>query len=147
MLDATKGRDAFIARLKSLIPDRKENKFARTARISASGLRGMMKHGNPTRESLVAIAETTGVDLNWLCAGGDVTTLPPKPALKPASGPAESNPIIAQVLIRLGDLLDDYLSHDCDRETVVDEFNAALDALSWFREKAPMQRKPGGGDA
>lgn len=97
----------------------------------------------PNRSRLVSLARGAGVSVEWLAVGGGAQEeVKPLPAVQ-----AGVNPIAAEVLRRLGGMLDDYLSHECDRETVVDKFNAALDALSWFREKAPMQRKPGGGDA
>ena len=67
--DADLERAAFIARLRSLIPERGENAFARRAGISPSGLRGALKSGNPGREMMLAIARTARVSVQWLATG------------------------------------------------------------------------------
>lgn len=97
----------------------------------------------PNRTKLVAVARGAGVSVEWLAVGGDSH----EEVKRTQAGCAGPNPITAPVLYRLGVLLDDYLSHDCDRETVADELSSALDALSWYRDKAQLPRKPGGGDA
>jgi hypothetical protein len=67
--DETEEKAQFIARLGSLIPDRKENDFARRAGISPSGLRGALKHGNPVRTTLVGLSRAGNVNLAWLATG------------------------------------------------------------------------------
>lgn len=62
-------RAQFMTRLRSLIPARGENAFARRAGISASGLRGALNKGNPGRAMLIAIAREAGVSVDWLAAG------------------------------------------------------------------------------
>lgn len=80
-------RDLFKARLRSVIPTRGENGFARRAQISASGLRGALKSGNPGRVMLLAIARTAGVSLQWL-ATGEGPMRPEAPSPTPGAGRA-----------------------------------------------------------
>lgn len=86
-------REDFKERLRSIIPHRGENAFARRAGISPSGLRGALKNGNPGREMLNAIAREGGVSLEWLATGqgprerapGQAQgTADPAPAYRPA---------------------------------------------------------------
>jgi hypothetical protein len=62
-------RSRFVARLRSLIPEKGENSFARRAGISPSGLRGALKNGNPGRAMLLSIAREAGVRVEWLATG------------------------------------------------------------------------------
>ncbi|WP_413112268.1 LexA family transcriptional regulator [Thaumasiovibrio sp. DFM-14] len=68
---ALKGTETFGVRLKELIGENSVKSFGDRVGISESGLRKCLppKTSKPAFDKVVAIAEVTGVNLEWLCTG------------------------------------------------------------------------------
>ena len=61
--------DAFVARVKEIIGDRKLTWFASECGVGESTLRNILAGAWPRTDILCAIAETGGVTLDWLAIG------------------------------------------------------------------------------
>ncbi len=73
----TATRDAFAARLKTIVDQQESAEaFAERVGVSASALRKWLKGlAEPSRERLIALAETGGVSVEWLATGVEPTTV------------------------------------------------------------------------
>lgn len=60
---------SFEERLKEVQGDESARSFARRIGISDGAIRGLAAGGKPTLDTLLAIANTTGVELKWLATG------------------------------------------------------------------------------
>jgi len=61
--------DAFVARLRELIPPRQTSAFARRSGIPEGSLRDYLGGHDPSRARLVAMADAANVRIEWLAAG------------------------------------------------------------------------------
>lgn len=59
----------FAERVGKLIGNESERSFAQRAGISAGGLRALLKGGKPTLDTLLGIARSNEINLDWLATG------------------------------------------------------------------------------
>lgn len=69
-LEAGSERNMFLKRMKIIVDKAGSvHALAQLSGISNSGLKKYMEGGEPTRPKLIALAESTGVSINWLLTG------------------------------------------------------------------------------
>lgn len=128
--------DAFVARVKEIIGDRKMTWFASECGVGESTLRNILAGAWPRTDILCAIAETGGVTLDWLATGLQPKT---RAELKAASRPQDAGSLdtyrIAVEAVQAWQL-------EHDRYLQPDKLVQALDLLVELAEGDTDQLKP-----
>lgn len=79
--------DAFARRLKEVVGDKKVVWFAKECRLPESNIRSYLNGKFPSIDKAAAIAEASGVTLDWLASGRQPKT---RAELKAAAGPQDA---------------------------------------------------------
>jgi hypothetical protein len=97
------------------------------------------RHGlsAPKVSDLPGLADALGATVHWLVCGDSEET--------PDSSGVKESPLVAVAVGVIREALSAYLAGKVEREDVLFELNAAMDALAWYRDKSLT--KLGGGDA
>lgn len=128
--------DAFVARVKEIIGDRKMTWFASECGVGESTLRNILAGAWPRTDILCSIADAGGVTLDWLATGRPPKT---RAELKVASGPEDDRSLdtyrIAVEAVQAWQL-------EQNRFLTPDKLLQTLDLLVELSEGKPEQLKP-----
>lgn len=132
--------DAFVARVKEVIGDRKMTWFASECGVGESTLRNILAGAWPRTDILCAIAETGGVTLDWLATGRSPKTRAELKAALAAPAPAPSDGHMDTYRIAVEAVQAWQLEQN--RFLTPDKLLQTLDLLVELSEGKPEQLKP-----